>query len=129
MNANIKEIAMVTSKYFKEPEFARLGCSLQDMSQDLMDKLDQCRALAGVPFVLTSAYRDPEKNKKVGGVDKSAHTKGLGVDIACTNGAMRYIIFVNAINVGFNRIGLGKNFVHLDIDKTLPQKVIFDYYE
>lgn len=120
---------MVTSKYFHEIEFEQLGCSLQDMSQELMDMLDKCRALAGIPFVLTSAYRNPDKNRKVGGVANSAHTKGLAVDISCANGSIRWLIVINALNVGFRRIGIGKTFVHLDIDKSLPQNVIFDYYE
>ena len=118
---------MITSKYFKEAEFKRLGCSLQNMDQRLMNMLDAARGLAGIPFVLTSAYRNPEKNKAVGGVGNSAHTRGLAVDISCPNGRARWLIVINAINAGFKRIGIGDNFVHLDIDDTLPHPVIFTY--
>ena len=119
---------MITSKYFKEAEFKRLGCSLQNMDQEFIDRLDLCRTMAGIPFVLTSAYRDPSKNKSVGGVGNSAHIKGRAVDIACVTGTTRWLIVINAINVGFKRIGIGNGFVHLDDDDSLPNPVIFTYY-
>ena len=34
-----------------------------------------------------------------------------------------------ALKVGFKRIGVGKTFIHLDDDMTLPQNVIWNYYE
>lgn len=47
---------MITSKYFKEEEFNRCSpsCSLQDMKQTTISKLDTAREIAGIPFVLTS---------------------------------------------------------------------------
>ena len=33
-----------------------------------------------------------------------------------------------AIKVGINRIGIGKNFIHLDTDKKKSQDVIWHYY-
>lgn len=119
---------MIKSKYFKEAEFARLGCSLQDMKQDFMDMLDECRELAGIPFVMTSAYRAPEHNEEVGGVPGSAHPKGRAADIKALNGTTRWKIVYAAILVGFRRIGIGRNFVHLDNDDSLPHPVMFDYY-
>lgn len=119
---------MITSRYFSEGEFARLGCSLQDMQQDFMRLLDECRSLAGIPFVLTSAYRSPEHNAQVGGVGGSAHTKGRAADIKAYNGTTRWKIVSAAMRVGFRRIGIGNGFVHLDNDDTLPNPVIFTYY-
>lgn len=46
--------------------------------------LDQVRELAGVPMTITSSYRTPEYNKRVGGATDSAHT-----DVPC-----------NAIDIG-----------------------------
>ena len=56
---------MVTSKYFSEGEFNRCSpsCSLQDMKQTTMSKLDTAREIAGIPFVLTSAYRSPAHDR------------------------------------------------------------------
>jgi hypothetical protein len=45
------------SKYFKEIE--------QNMDADFLDKLDEAREFAGIPFIINSAYRSPEENKAV----------------------------------------------------------------
>ena len=59
---------MITSKYFSEKEFNRCtpSCSLQDMNQEFMNKLDQLRELAGIPLVMNSVIRSVqyEKSKK-----------------------------------------------------------------
>lgn len=43
--------------------------------------LDPLRRLYGKPIVITSGYRSPELNKKVGGVSNSWHTQGNAADI------------------------------------------------
>ncbi len=122
---------MVKSKYFSEPEFKRCDppCSLQDMSQVLMDTLDSAREAAGIPFVLNCAYRSVAWDKARGRSGNSAHTRGLAVDIRCNTSANRFKIVSALLSVGFNRIGIGKSFVHADVDSSLAQDVMFDYYE
>ncbi|WP_071133827.1 D-Ala-D-Ala carboxypeptidase family metallohydrolase [Millionella massiliensis] len=43
--------------------------------------LDPIRAAWGGPIMVTSGYRSPELNKKVGGVSNSQHMKGEAADI------------------------------------------------
>ncbi len=90
--------------------------------------LDQARAIAGVPFVLTSTLRDVNKNTEAGGVTNSAHLTGEAVDIHCPNSSSRMKMVNALLSVGFNRIGIGNTFVHADVSKTLPQNVIWHYY-
>ena len=120
---------MVKSKHFSESEFKRCDppCSLQDMSQVLMDKLDSAREAAGIPFVLNCAYRSVAWDKAKGRSGNSAHTRGLAVDIRCNTSANRFKIVSALLSVGFRRIGIGKSFVHADIDDSLTQDVMFDY--
>ena len=122
---------MVKSKHFSESEFKRCAppCSLQDMSQVLMDKLDSAREAAGIPFVLNCAYRSVSWDKAKGRSGNSAHTRGLAVDLRCNTSAKRFKIVSALLSVGFRRIGIGKSFVHADIDDSLTQDVMFDYYE
>lgn len=108
-------------KYFKEKEVIGL-------SRELVDKLDMARGIAGIPFVINSGYRTVEKNEDVGGVEGSSHIKGLAVDIKCSDSIARMKIVSSALQAGFRRIGIGKTFVHLDIDTTKPQDVIWNYY-
>lgn len=48
----------------------------------LMDKLlDPIRERWGAPITVTSGYRSPELNKRVGGVENSQHMRGEAADI------------------------------------------------
>lgn len=46
-------------------------------------KLELVRAALGRPIIITSGYRCPALNARVGGVSTSAHTRGLAVDFRC----------------------------------------------
>jgi len=120
---------MIKAKYFKEAEFQRCSpsCSLQDMDQELMDKIDELREKAGIPLVLNSAYRSKTWDLDKGRTGDSAHTRGLAVDIRCSSSANRLKIVQVAIKVGFCRIGVANSFIHVDIDKSLPQNVLWTY--
>lgn len=97
------------------------------MQAELLAKLEKARAAAGEPFVLTSAMRCPEWNKKVGGVDSSAHVSGYAVDIAANSGRQRWNVIAALQNAGFNRIGVAANFIHVDCDPTKPANVVWTY--
>ena len=122
---------MITARYFKEAEFKKCvpSCSLQDMNQRFMTTLDGVRALAGIPLKLSCAYRSVAWDKVKGRSGNSAHCRGMAVDIVCNSSSTRSKIITAALRLGINRIGIGKNFVHLDTDTSLPQNVIWHYYE
>ena len=54
-------------------------------------KLELVRKALGKPIIITSGYRCPALNAKVGGVATSAHTKGLAVDFKSSFGAPKEI--------------------------------------
>ena len=118
------------SKYFKASEFKRCtpACSIDQMDEDFLALLDRIREAAGIPLVLNSAYRTKEYELKQGRSGSSAHTRGLAVDIRCNTSANRFKIVRAAIGWGVRRIGIGKGFVHIDNDASLPQGVMWDYY-
>lgn len=111
-----------TYRYFKPKEIINL-------KHELVSMLDEARHLAQIPFKINSGYRTPDENKKAGGEPNSAHLRGLAADIACSNSASRYKIINAALKVGFTRIGIGKTYIHLDCDKSLPQGVVWHYYK
>ena len=116
------------SKYFTEREFKCAGQLCFDkMNKTLIDMLDTARELAGVPFKITSSYRTEEHNAKIGGKPNSAHLRGTAVDIACDSSCSRMMIVDALIIAGFNRIGVSKTFIHVDVDKLLPQDVMWVY--
>lgn len=108
-------------RYFTEEEFrqAKPACSLSDMSPIFMSRLDEARHIAGVPFIVNSAYRSKsyEINEK-GREGTSSHTKGIAVDLRCQSNFNRLLIVEALIKVGFRRIGIGKTFIHVDNDAS-----------
>jgi len=124
-------------KYFKMTEFAcKCGCGLVSMHYRLMELLDNAREVAGVPFDITSGCRCEKHNVEKGGEPDSSHLPlksnafyCTAVDILTVNSAERYTILRALIMVGFNRIGLGKDFIHVDIDPHKIQNRFWHYYE
>lgn len=114
-------------KYFKNDEFERVACSVTDCNPDSLQRLDRAREIAGVPFILTSAYRSPESEKLKGRSGKGAHTLGRAFDVRCTDSASRYSIVFGALAAGFTRIGIGKTFIHMDDAISLPSPRIWLY--
>lgn len=55
------------------------------------NKLELVRKVLGFPIMITSGYRCPLLNARVGGVSTSAHTKGLAVDFLCAYGTPKEI--------------------------------------
>lgn len=96
-------------------------------SPQLLAMLDDMRYRAGIPIVLSSGYRCVSYNKKILGVPGSSHCKGLAMDICCSDSEHCYIYLRAALAAGFTRIGIGKGFMHLDIDPDKVQNRIWYY--
>lgn len=118
-------------RYFSAAEFARCtpSCKLSQMDENFLRVLDRIRETAGIPLVLNCAYRSVAWDKAKGRSGNSAHTRGKAVDIRCNASATRWKIVRAAITCGIRRIGIGETFVHIDNDDTLPQGVIWHYYD
>lgn len=118
------------SKYFAPAEFKHCtpACDISQMDAAFLERLDALREFVGIPLVLNSAYRSKSYEKAHGRTGNSAHTRGLAVDIRCNASATRYRLVAGALVCGFKRIGIGKSYIHLDVDESLDQGVIWHYY-
>ena len=76
---------------------------------------------------VNSGWRCQKHNKAVGGSPTSSHLRGLAADIGCKSSAQRYELLRAAMHQGVGRIGIGKNFVHIDIDRSKDKRVIWLY--
>lgn len=88
------------------------------INDDAMDKLQALRDMLGEPMLITSAYRSPAHNKKVGGVKNSMHLQARAFDVDMTGhdwGKMEE--FARA--AGFTGFGFyeNSNFMHMDTGK------------
>ena len=106
--------------YFTDLEMSCPCCGNVDMDKGFMDRLNAARGIAGIPFVINSAYRCEKHNEFVGGKNFSSHLYGYAADISCLSSLSRYKILKALCAVRFNRIGIYKTFIHVDSD---PNKV------
>lgn len=121
---------MVNLKYFSLEEFDspdKPGSGVY-MDSDFLQKLDTARQIAGIPFKINSGYRTPEHNSSLRhSKPDSSHLKGRAVDISILSSSDRFIILDALYQVGFNRFGIGKSFIHVDDDPDKVQRVIWTY--
>lgn len=104
-------------------------CSVSDMDTDFLEKLLFAQKLAGRKFRINSAFRSVSYEKVHHRNGRSAHCLGKAADISATDSKSRYIIVAALLGAGFNRIGIGKNFIHVDDDLKRAHPVIFHYYD
>lgn len=114
---------------FRPEEFASSDekGSGENMQIDFLALLQAARYLSVTPFVINSGYRSINHNRRVGGVSDSSHLYGWAADIRVRNNFERQDILTALIEVGFDRIGIGKNFIHVDCDPNKPINRIWLY--
>jgi len=90
-----------------------IDTELQKLIVDIQSKF-------GHPITITSAYRTPEHNRKIGGAKRSAHLTHFAVDIVFSRDKEKTLEFariassLGALGIGIYRPGV----VHIDIDET-----------
>lgn len=98
-----------------------------DIDISLKLALEKLELKVGYALNFSSGYRCYDCNLLAGGVKQSAHMRGLAVDVRADNSGERFHILHGAVLLGFQRIGIGKNFIHLDVDYDLPQQALWLY--
>ena len=106
-------------KYFKPEEFDSKDApgSNAQMSFAFLKKLDWIRYWMKRPIKINSGYRTKKHNEEVGGVKNSPHMIGVAADIHVPDSSFRFWLVVWSLLCGIKRIGIGKTFIHIDIDK------------
>ena len=117
-------------EHFDSPDVQGSG---QMMDLKIIQMLDKARAIYGRPRYITSGYRTEAHNEKVGGVSGSSHLKGLAADVSDNprgtkiDSRNRFLMLQALFAVGFDRIGVGNGFIHIDIDTSKKPDVIWTY--
>ena len=106
------------SKNFKLSEF-ECTCNLKHVKVDsrLVALLQKLRDRVGRAVRITSAYRCPARNRAVGSNSASQHPRGTACDIQVTGYTPTQIAKI-AEEVGFDGIGIYRNFTHVDVRGT-----------
>ena len=81
----------------------------------LVKLLQQIRNWAGASVKITSGYRTPTHNKKIGGAANSYHTKGQAADIVVSSKTPAQVArFAQAIGAGGIGLYTASKFAHID---------------
>lgn len=108
------------TEHFKLKEFACNNSEAVIISETLCYVLEAIRSHFGKPIIITSGYRTPEYNIKVGGVAKSQHTLGLAADIKIKGVKPSDIAsYARILMPTYGGIGIYSTFTHIDVRNTL----------
>ncbi|MBA7497303.1 hypothetical protein ES704_00031 [subsurface metagenome] len=110
---------IIISPYFKLSEFACPCCKRVMLHPKLLVKLIELRKILERPVYITSGYRCPRYNQKIGGVVNSYHCIGLAADIKVKDINLIELLEI-CENIDFAGIGFyeKKDFLHLDVRPT-----------
>lgn len=103
--------------------------SLMPRIINLAQGLERVRSLVGSPIVITSGYRSPELNRKVGGSKNSQHMFGEAADIVAPRWGsamdLAQLIELNKDQVGFDQLILEfGRWVHISFVLPPRQQVL-----
>ena len=96
----------------------KCGCGLNNLKNDIKDRLNNARKHSGIPFALLESSRCAEYNKTLGKHEESPYVKGLAVRIKITHQQDCFKIVTALKILGFNRIGISNTAIYVDTDKS-----------
>lgn len=121
-------------KYFKLSEFDardangnKIPGTGGQMRACTIEKCDKLREEYGMPLIVSSGIRTPERNAQVGGVKNSSHLLGYAVDWKNISDDEMIAFLDSAWAAGFRRFGIMATGIHTDDDQTKASPAIWDY--
>ena len=114
---------MKITDHFNSKEFdCQCGCDAGEISSDLVNKLEKVRVAYGNSMRINSGIRCLDHNRSIGSSDTSSHIIGLAADVGCTDMASRMSLLA-LFGKHFKRMGIHKDFIHVDVDYDKPEGV------
>ena len=99
----------------------------RDLTRETVAKLDQICDVIGLPIKVLSGTRCERYNTRVSGKGRRPPPEGWIQPrraLSCPDSSFRFAFLAAALPV-FNRIGIGKDFIHVDDDPELPPKAVW----
>jgi uncharacterized protein YcbK (DUF882 family) len=121
-------MAEYLTPHFQDVEMkCSCGCNNTIMNTVFMVKLEEARVISDTSYTITSGFRclqHPESIKR----PTSSHTMGRAADIHTPTSRKRSLVLEGLREAGFNRIGIGESFVHVDDDPDKEPHLTWTYY-
>lgn len=109
------------SEHFVSTEFDCHGrgcCSQTVVNEKIIEYLEKIRTHFNAPITITSPYRCPTHNSRIGGATGSRHSKGDAADIVVKGVAPRevakYAESIGIMGIGLYETSSDGHFVHID---------------
>lgn len=113
--------AVKVSDHFYSTEFDCHGsgcCSETIINEELIERVEQIRCHFNSPITITSPYRCPTHNSRIGGATGSRHSNGDAADIVVKGQSPRtvaqYAESIGILGIGLYETGSDGYFVHID---------------
>ncbi len=112
---------------FNRSEFAcKCGCGKDDIKEELVIKIQLIRDQLGRSIRINSGIRCEQHNANTKASPSSSHIDGWAADLGYSGSAERYGLLKAAIEV-FDRVGIAKTFIHVDVDSSKSPRVVWLY--
>ena len=114
------------SEHFDRKTFeCQDGCGKNNIDSKLIEKLERMVSVLGRVPRISSGCRCVLHSVAVGGGTDDAHVHNKAVDIPVANSLERYAVVSAAVVAGFVRIGDEDTHVHVDVDSSKVQNVMW----
>ena len=112
---------------FSRAEYAcKCGCGKDDIKDELAIKVQQVRDILGRSITINSGIRCSNHNSAINATPTSSHIEGWAADLAYNGASNRYELLHAAMQV-FDRVGIAKTFIHVDVDANKTAGVVWMY--
>jgi putative chitinase len=125
---------MKISKYFDLNEATSTGTGLYNDPEGIELKsniiqcalrLDEVRDLFALPLIVSSWYRSPKVNAKVGGAKNSAHMSGFAVDFKIKGMQdLEVALRIQKSNIRMDQLILEPNWLHISFAPEMRQQYL-----
>ena len=116
----------LTANFNKEEYACKCGCGRADIKAELARKVQEVRDILGRSIKINSGIRCIRHNGNIGASETSSHVDGWAADLQTKGSAARYEMLAAVIQV-FDRVGIAKGFIHVDVDTTKTAGVVWTY--
>ena len=112
---------------FNRKEYAcKCGCGKDNIKDELATKVQLVRNLLKRPIKINSGIRCIAHNTASNSKPTSSHIDGWAVDLAYRGSRERHELLSASLQV-FDRVGIARTFIHLDVDANKTAGVVWLY--
>lgn len=115
----------ITTNFSRSEFLCFCGCGRANIKSDLVRRLQEVRNELGEAIIVTSGIRCEKYNGNIGS-PTSSHVTGYAADLKCDSSAYRQRL-LQAIMPVFDRVGISKNYLHVDVDPSKVAGVVWLY--